>query len=422
MADVDAGAAQRGPARRGLAVGVVAAAVALGLWLAGSGGDPDASSVQILDVQASPAGPGPEAESPSSAPFVLGQWEPLPDAPLSPRRGHAAVWDREELLIWGGVDEHGAALADGAAYNPITQVWRPLPASPLPPSPHPLLTWTGSSVLVLAGDPEAGGAAFAAYDPAVDQWRSLAPPPGTDSPRVATWAGRELVVGLVSPADLRRPEPVRDASAPPQTRWLAYHPAADTWRELPSSPGSFALPASAYWDHASIIAVFEAPGRGGTVVRRLDPAGTGWENLPPIPAPAGLPLVFGWTGYSLLAAPATSVPGAPVTLAEPMELPLGPGRQPETWQPRPPRGPISWVDASSTWTGRAWLLLGGQGGPEGEGAVLSASSGDWAALLVTGPTPRPAGPETLVRGGLVAWGGDEQASAEGAILRLRLPG
>ena len=116
-----------------------------------------------------------------------------------PRRGHSAVWTGEDLLVWGGVDGAGRALADGWRFSPARRRARALgDAGALMARSQHTAVWAGSEMLVFGG---VGGdglplGALASYVPATDAWRALAAE-GAPSPRydhVAVWTGRALLV------------------------------------------------------------------------------------------------------------------------------------------------------------------------------------------------------------------------------------
>jgi hypothetical protein len=58
-----------------------------------------------------------------------GQWYEIPPGPLSIRSGHAAVWAGDVMVIWGGIDGSGRALADGAVFDPQIH-WLSEPLAP----------------------------------------------------------------------------------------------------------------------------------------------------------------------------------------------------------------------------------------------------------------------------------------------------
>ena len=54
-------------------------------------------------------------------------WTPLPASPLSARRLPLGAWTGKRFLVWGGLDDDGERVSDGALYDPITSTWAPTP-------------------------------------------------------------------------------------------------------------------------------------------------------------------------------------------------------------------------------------------------------------------------------------------------------
>ena len=128
------------------------------------------------------------------------RWRVLPMPPVERRQSAASVWTGSEWLVWGGTT--GAAeLGDGVAYDPATDAWRVLAPSPLS-ARRVRAVWTGSEMIVDAGSTggdrttgngEMALADGAAYDPVTDSWRPLAG--GLAHPGfVPIWTGRQVVM------------------------------------------------------------------------------------------------------------------------------------------------------------------------------------------------------------------------------------
>jgi hypothetical protein len=225
--------------------------------------------------------------SPSPTPTfaeAAGAWSAGASAPVPGRQGTATVWTGREVLVFGGVvvdGEGGQELsADGAAYDPAADRWRALAPSPLAPRTDPAWAWTGAELIVWGG--VGRDRLFddgAAYDPATDRWRVLAPSPL--SPRAAgstVWMGDELLV--LGGGDLTTA--LRDGAA--------YDPEADTWRPLATAPRDIGYPApsmvygpnreaAAVWAGRAVLlaAAFTSP---STPMLAYDPAGDRWSELP----------------------------------------------------------------------------------------------------------------------------------------------
>ncbi len=141
---------------------------------------------------------------------VLDRWRELPPVPISPRNLAASVWTGKEWIVWGGTN--GAQeFGDGAAYDLAGGGWRRIAPSPL--SPRRFRgggVWTGNELLLTAGstggEPYGGNGEMAladgaAYDPITDAWRSIADGPAHPG-FVPIWTGTHMLLfakgGVVS--------------------------------------------------------------------------------------------------------------------------------------------------------------------------------------------------------------------------------
>jgi N-acetylneuraminic acid mutarotase len=195
------------------------------------------------------------------------------------------AWTGREAIGWGG-GCCGDAQSNGAAYDPATDASRVLPRSPLAPSQDPVGAWDGRELLLLVsgygpdGRPYPTGLArAAAYDPAADTWRRLAPLPARLAGSAA-WSGRELILAGAG---------ARGRAA------FAYDPSSDRWRRLARLPS--ARPgATALWTRDRLILW-----GGAASGLAYDPATNRWSSIaaPPLRAPASASAV--WTGRALLA-------------------------------------------------------------------------------------------------------------------------
>jgi hypothetical protein len=143
------------------------------------------------------------------------------DPPIAFRQLPASVWTGDEWIIWGGYSPADSTdLADGAAYNPLTNKWRIIAAAPLT-ARRTHAVWTGSQMIVAAGassgDPVTGSFVFAnsdgaAYDPATDTWHRIRD--GFAHPGfLPVWTGREMVMFAKAGA-------------------VIYDPSSDTWTDM----------------------------------------------------------------------------------------------------------------------------------------------------------------------------------------------
>ncbi|HSC73629.1 MAG TPA: hypothetical protein VLB89_05640 [Gaiellaceae bacterium] len=196
-------------------------------------------------------------------------WRQLPTSPLL--RVHdgfgAVVWTGKEMLGWGG-GCCGDAFSDGVAFNPVTNKWRALPRAGLAGDQQPVGVWTGKRYIVFARS------RAAAYDPARNAWRRVAP--AQLRPAAAVWGGARVFVTTAS----------RTA--------FAYDPATDRWHKLPLLPRG-RIGTVAVWDGAHLLVWGGA--RGGA---SLMPGAKQWTPFARGPLPARLEPTAVWTGSTLL--------------------------------------------------------------------------------------------------------------------------
>src|SRR6266516_31238 len=133
-----------------------------------------------------------------------------------------AAWTGHELVLFSsGVPPdpsdkpYPATFARGAAYNPATDIWRQV--APLPEYGG-AAAWDGREILVVGAGAHARSAF--AYDPGTNRHRRLARLPFGLQGAASFWTGHRLLVWGGSET----------------TRGLAYDPRADRWSVLPAAP------------------------------------------------------------------------------------------------------------------------------------------------------------------------------------------
>jgi hypothetical protein len=219
--------------------------------------------------------------------------------------GGLVVWTGREAIGWGG-GCCGDAWGNGLAYNPATDTYRDLAPSPLAPSQGPVGAWTGHELVLFSSGlpPDSSDKPYpatfargAAYNPATDTWRRVAPLPEYGG--AAAWDGREiLVVGAGAHA--------RSA--------FAYDPATNRYRRLARLP--FGLQgAAAFWTGHRLLVW-----GGGESARGLvyDTQTDRWSALPAAPL-QGSGQTVAWTGRDLIVW--GGVIGTPVGTAHPERYP-----------------------------------------------------------------------------------------------------
>ena len=373
--------------------------------------------VTLLAVGCGPAGP---ARPAAAAALVHGHWSVLAASPLGSRQGPVVAWTGQELLEIGGT-EGNAAPGDGAAFDPADNRWRRIAPVPGRVSTMPAASvWTGSRLFVFGGQPltykTTLGSAAGLYDPASDRWAVTATAPfgrGLSQP-AAVRAGRLVVVAGVEGS---------------RVEVASYDPAAGKWRRqdppLPAAHPALGIALVATADRVIIWSLWgrmqqtgpnSFTGYSGVDVRALaagrwrDVTG-GWPQHQTVPPPL-------FTGRQILIPPgqiwcgACSHPagGQPGFLADPGTLRITPL----------PRGPLDDTSPVMVWTGRAALAINpgaaisGPGGTvrPGDMAAWDPASGAWRRL--------PGAPGPLQDDATPAWTGREllAIAPDGTLLRF----
>ena len=373
--------------------------------------------VTLLAVGCGPAGP---ARPAAAAALVHGHWSVLAASPLGSRQGPVVAWTGQELLEIGGT-EGNAAPGDGAAFDPADNRWRRI--APVPGRVSTMAAasvWTGSRLFVFGGQPltykTTLGSAAGLYDPASDRWAVTATAPfgrGLSQP-AAVRAGRLVVVAGVEGS---------------RVEVASYDPAAGKWRRqdppLPAAHQALGIALVATADRVIIWSLWgrmqqtgpnSFTGYSGVDVRALaagrwrDVTG-GWPQHQTVPPPL-------FTGRQILIPPgqiwcgACSHPagGQPGFLADPDTLRITPL----------PRGPLDDTSPVMVWTGRAALAINpgaaisGPGGTvrPGDMAAWDPASGAWRRL--------PGAPGPLQDDATPAWTGREllAIAPDGTLLRF----
>jgi hypothetical protein len=231
-------------------------------------------------------------------------WRRIHPGPLRKRFRHTAVWTGAEMIVWGG-DDGDRARRDGAAYDPRARRWRRIAPAPLSARFDHAAVWTGHEMIVWGGSRPVPGARArvlsdgAAYDPARDTWRRIAPAPLSSAPIPVLGTGVEAELDAVWTA----------------TRMIVwnglegaiYTPGRDRWRKLPPPPPRlrhWKPTDSAVWTGRRLM-VFGGTahdnwGRFIAAGAAYDPARRRWRLLPPAPIAGRDCHAAVWTGDAML--------------------------------------------------------------------------------------------------------------------------
>lgn len=199
--------------------------------------DPAPATTPVTPPATSPvdATTPPPTPAPSAPPSPAG-WRTLPAPPLAPRSDALAVWTGAEVLVLGGEPQphcppnadcalpEGAALGDGAAFDPVTGRWRTIAEAPAPVTGAARVAVAGDAVYVLAhpATRAAGDGGFFRYEPAADTWAAFTPPDHS-----ARYDLVGLGDGVVAFPTSDEREPLPD---------LRFEPDTGAWSTLPDDP------------------------------------------------------------------------------------------------------------------------------------------------------------------------------------------
>lgn len=231
------------------------------------------------------------------------QWTDLPPSPLAPRSGQVAAWTGKEVVIQGGSSccEHESALfADGAAYDPVTDTWRQLPLPPDGQRSEAIAVWTGTQMIVWGGVGDHGLLSDGlAYSPDPNKWDSIdAAPIAGRVGMAAVWTGDEVVVWGGSA--LSHGLSLFDDGA-------AFNPISEQWRHVGTSP------LSARRDMASVVVSDEVVLWGGSLTDTFEgtgepasdgaiyhPAEDAWTTLEDVDISPRVGPAAVWTGSEII--------------------------------------------------------------------------------------------------------------------------
>ena len=223
---------------------------------------------------------------------ATGVWSEIPASPLSSTQALGGAWTGEEFAVW--------STSGVAFWDPANERWRAGAAPPHALDRYPYWGgdggWTGSSVVFWANELE--------YDITGDTWEEIPSPPAYPSRASTAFDGHELVVvGLAS------------EQIPRATAEMAFDPASNTWRTLPTSeldgqaldlealdapPGSERPKSILGVDYQNNAAIYDAASNTWAALEPL-PLDTGEDSRTVVAMDGGRAFVTStWTGQATL--------------------------------------------------------------------------------------------------------------------------
>jgi N-acetylneuraminic acid mutarotase len=234
------------------------------------------------------------------------RWKPTGPAPVSGRVNTPAIWTGREMLIWGGLWGDGGFALGGLAYDPDLDQWRTLSNVNAPTDRRDFVSaWTGNRMIVWGGaglttvgpGEIVGRSDGATYDPVSDRWAAISTKeaPASRTGAMSAWTGKHLLIwgGLDGTKPFVR-EVLSDGAR--------YDPVADIWEPMSTlgAPTGRTNAATA-WTGSDLL-IWGGFGTDSTLVNdgaAYNPDTDTWHPIAsaPDPPPDGASSV--WTGTEL---------------------------------------------------------------------------------------------------------------------------
>lgn len=324
-----------------------------------------------------------------------GLWRYMPDAPLTPRIGHAMVWGGDAVLVWGGFDIAGLPLTDGGLFDAATGAWELLPPHDGGDATASYVAWSGARVFVVSAT------VTQVFDPQRAAWTGFPPPPLPD--------GHVLTDQVVGTGDgvIALSTPGRSVETPRPAMFRFTH-GASAWRRLPDPPVSVSDGDVVLADIDRVVVHARAAGGRSPATAELDlrRRGAHWQavTVPPGLGDQLLARLLGAVADDRAVLVGIGAPGARGYAA------VHDGRRWRRTDPPPlPASP----QMDGLWIGDGLIVWDRL---TGVGARLDLASARWtrfSASPVADGAPRPA---AWTGSSIVTWGGFRPA---GAVYRVR---
>jgi hypothetical protein len=332
------------------------------------------------------------------------QWSPIAAAPGGAREKAAAcAFADGRVLVWGGADASGKALATGAIYDATKDSWITV-ATANAPSARVLASavCVGTKAVVWGGGDPASTADYkdgAVYDAATDSWSPMPPPPGALPGARASYGERAGNVAVFWCGLLKSGAAANGPGA-------SYDPSSSQWAGLGGGgPQTLLDPAVAATSTQYVVFGGQAGPADQNDLFTLQ--GTVWTKSAAPGAPSARHGAFAAFDGSVFVAwggaPALQSGGA-------FTLPSGP------WRPTTTTGAPSAraaIDARTGWafsiaSGKTAILAGvlASSAIAHDGAIYDSSSDAWTAIPAwTAAEDHEWGVAAWTGSAIVVWGG-----------------
>lgn len=330
-------------------------------------------------------------------------WQPTStgDNVPSPRVYHTAIWDENEMIIWGGGNWEGTFFNNGGRYNPNNNTWAPISTTGAPSErwKHSAI-WTGSEMIVWGGFGYEGYYVTGGkYDPDTDTWQAtnIIDAPSEREEHTAIWTGSVMVVwGGVRYSDK-------------YNTGGRYNPFSDTWQSTSTTDAPVARNYHiAIWDSVNQnMIIWGGSGYGDNFLgdgAKYSPSNDQWQAISNLNAP--VPRWWHtavWTGSQMI------IWGGYSELAEALNDGAKYNPDSDSWNN------INIGEANPTrnfhtavWTGNEMIIWGGQGhlGYMNSGKKYIPSLDSWVDITLSNAPEGRIYHEALWTGSvMIVWGG-----------------
>ena len=348
-----------------------------------------------------------------ATPPVAGAWRRLPSAPIAPSGGVVSVWTGRQMLIFGRAPvEPLTSVNVAGAYNPSLDTWQLLAPPPGPAGSYEgqySAVWTGREMLV------SGPLTREAFNPVTNLWRSL--PKSAVPDGIVVWTGREMIGwggGCCG-----------DASS----EGAAYNPTTNKRRTLARSPLAPEQRPIGAWTGRELILFVSGinPASGKRWPARMaraaayNPVTDTWRRIATPPAERSTANAV-WNGREALIVGGTGAPNARTGVRFPAAVGFAYNPGTNHWRRLAPM-PSGRAGAAAVWTGKRLLIWGGTTStPSGvklvtpnRGLAYDPKANRWSPLP-RAPLLGRLDPTAVWTGrALIVWGGHKPAIPEGKV-------
>lgn len=312
------------------------------------------------------------------------------------RKSHTGVWADGELIVWGG--NNLTRLRSGGRYDPVLDQWQSTSQddSPIWRNSHSAV-WTGDVMIIWGGvdgqfEYNTGGM----YDPDTDTWvaTSLTNVPSERLAHIAIWTGTEMIIW-----GGRDPSALNDGGR--------FNPNTNSWAPLsPTNAPSARSNLTAVWTGSEVI-VWGGVGNGyHNTGGRYAPSNNTWQSTNAGDAPQGRSYHSTvWTGGEMIVWGGENA----------SYLDDGARYQPSTnsWTPiTMTNAPTARSEHVAVWTGTYMIVWGGKNfdiAPStyfNDGGRYRPMTDSWQFMSnVNRPTPRYNHSGVWTGDHMVVWGG-----------------